>query len=144
MAHTFRIAYILLEHMTVTMCSFSLACVHRACNEYIALPSACRLITVLLGHAIAAPTARGGPQPIDPPVRVKCENLGQPCRTNKCVFHINCVHWVLLHLHHIKGQQWSVLQNICKWYLHHSTNPECYMENRTIWMRSGFMPWNTA
>ena len=30
------------------------------------------------GHATAAPTDAGGPNPIAPPVRVKCENSGHP------------------------------------------------------------------
>src|SRR5215510_5214962 len=45
----------------------SRACVHRACSVYIALPSACRLITVRSGQAMAAPVAQGGPRPIAPP-----------------------------------------------------------------------------
>ena len=43
---------------------------------YIPLPSACRFITRLDGHAIAAPVAQGGPCPIAPPVSVRCENMG--------------------------------------------------------------------
>src|SRR5215510_5317770 len=45
----------------------SRACVHRACSVYIALPSACRLITTRSGQAMAAPVAHGGPNPIAPP-----------------------------------------------------------------------------
>lgn len=44
-----------------------------------ALPSACRLITRASGTARAAPRARGGPLPMAPPVRVRCEKVGQPC-----------------------------------------------------------------
>eukprot|EP00966_Prymnesium_polylepis_P303409 7008148-Prymnesium_polylepis.1 len=55
------------------VCTFSCACVHSACAVYKPLPSACRLITRRSGHAIAAPTAHGGPWPIAPPVSAKCE-----------------------------------------------------------------------
>jgi hypothetical protein len=41
------------------------------CSVYMALPSACRLMTVLLGQAMAAPKAMGGPLPMLPPVTVR-------------------------------------------------------------------------
>src|SRR5215475_13435246 len=53
--------------MIVLTLSRSRACVHNACSVYIALPSACGLITIRSGHATAAPVAHGGPNPIAPP-----------------------------------------------------------------------------
>lgn len=45
-----------------------------------ALPSACRLMTTVPGgDARAAPRAIGGPLPMAPPVRPRCEKWGQPC-----------------------------------------------------------------
>jgi hypothetical protein len=66
--------------MMVVMSHFSRAWLHRACREYMAEPSAWRLMTRRPGHARAAPRAMGGPLPIAPPVRVKWEKGGQPCR----------------------------------------------------------------
>src|SRR5262245_856768 len=57
----------------------SRACVQSACIVYIALPSACRLITMRSGQAIAAPVAQGGPNPIAPP---GCVN--RVCRAADC------------------------------------------------------------
>src|SRR5262245_17286098 len=65
--------------MIVLMLSCSRACVQSACNVYIALPSACRLITTRSGHATAAPVAHGGPNPIAPP---GCVNI--VCRAADC------------------------------------------------------------
>src|SRR5262245_9236489 len=53
--------------MIVLTLSRSRACVQSDCNVYIALPSACRLITTRSGRAMAAPVAQGGPNPIAPP-----------------------------------------------------------------------------
>src|SRR5262245_44862037 len=65
--------------MIVLTLSCSRACVHNACNVYIALPSACRLITVRSGDATAAPVAHGGPNPIAPPGCVS-----RVCRAADC------------------------------------------------------------
>src|SRR5262245_64655018 len=53
--------------MIVLTLSCSRACVQSDCSVYIALPSACRLITTRSGQAMDAPVAHGGPNPIAPP-----------------------------------------------------------------------------
>src|SRR5215813_9677174 len=64
--------------MVLTL-SCSRACVQSACSVYMALPSACRLITTRSGQATAAPVAQGGPSPIAPP---GCVN--SVCRAADC------------------------------------------------------------
>src|SRR6202048_4249757 len=46
----------------------SLACVHKDCSVYIALPSPTMQITLRSGHATAAPVATGVENPIEPPM----------------------------------------------------------------------------
>src|SRR5262245_28857689 len=65
--------------MIVLTLSPSRAWVHKACTVYIALPSACRLMTVRSGLAIAAPVAQGGPNPIAPPGWVNNVCLAADC-----------------------------------------------------------------
>src|SRR5687767_13855937 len=65
--------------MIVLTLRCSRAWVHKACSVYIALPSACRLITARSGQAMAAPVAHGGPNPIAPP---GCVN--NVCRAADC------------------------------------------------------------
>ena len=64
--------------MTVVTSRPSRAWVHSDCSVYIALPSACRLITGRSGHATAAPVATGMPNPIEPPVSVSQSCGGAP------------------------------------------------------------------
>ena len=72
-----RMLYLLLFRMMVVTGNCSRACVHNDCSEYMADPSACRLMTRRLPPAPrAAPVATGMPSPMAPPARCSQSCMG--------------------------------------------------------------------